>query len=597
MVPKLGPTVIVSWVGVNKGGDVDENYRSRFVARQIKALEGANLSAYFAPSPPLEALRTVLSLARTTIGDHRPNLDPHSEDRTQISTLDICRAYFNAVKDADDATYVELPPEDADCGKKAALLLKHMYGTRAAADGWQEEYSTSLISMGFTQGRASPCLFFHSKRRLYCSVHGDDFTTVGAKRDLDWFEEQMQAKYELTVGPRLGPGPDDAKEACILNRIVRWETDAVEYEADPRQAEKLIRECGLDGANSVATPGLKESSAQLAEDKGLGTDLHTAFRAAAARANYLAADRLDVQFSAKEVCRWMSAPTTSAWTALKRMVRFLVGLPRLIFRYPDQTVDHIDAYGDTDWAGCARTRKSTSGGCVMLGSHALKTWSSTQASVALSSGEAEFNGVIRASGMGLGYQSLLADLGVHIPLRVWTDSSAAIGICSRQGLGKLRHLETHMLWVQQAVRSRRIDLRKIAGEENPADLFTKHLVSREKVGLLVKLLGCRYMTGRAASAPAIRQGTTQKATIGDADLQYVAEGRPRMPHLDYDSNDALDRAFPSLSVPTEVGDNHEAMWDSWDKLYMRGQEIIERIQQNMDSSGRRRCEGPKAEDD
>ena len=58
-------------------------------------------------------------------------------------------------------------------------------------------------------------------------------------------------------------------------------------------------------------------------------------------------------------------------------------------------------------------------------------------------------------GQGLGYQALLKDLGIDVPLRVWTDSSAAIGICNRQGLGKLRHLDTHTLWVQQAVRSGR----------------------------------------------------------------------------------------------------------------------------------------------
>jgi hypothetical protein len=60
------PPITVRWVDVNKGDDQVPKYRSRLVARQIKALEGANLSAYFAPSPPLEALRTVLSLARTT---------------------------------------------------------------------------------------------------------------------------------------------------------------------------------------------------------------------------------------------------------------------------------------------------------------------------------------------------------------------------------------------------------------------------------------------------------------------------------------------------------------------------------------------------
>ena len=99
----------------------------------------------------------------------------------------------------------------------------------------------------------------------------------------------------------------------------------------------------------------------------------------------------------------------------------------------------------------------------MLGSHTIKHWSSTQTSVALSSGEAEFAGVIRGAGQGLGYQALLTDLGIEVPPRVWTDSSAGIGICSRQGLGKLRHLDTYTLWIQQAVRIGRVDLRKVDG--------------------------------------------------------------------------------------------------------------------------------------
>ena len=43
-----------------------------------------------------------------------------------------------------------------------------------------------------------------------------------------WFEEQMKAKYELTVGGRLGPGPKDAKEISMLNRIVRWTPRGIE---------------------------------------------------------------------------------------------------------------------------------------------------------------------------------------------------------------------------------------------------------------------------------------------------------------------------------------------------------------------------------
>ena len=110
----------------------------------------------------------------------------------------------------------------------------------------------------------------------------------------------------------------------------------------------------------------------------------------------------------------------------------------------------------------------------MLGCHAIKHWSSTPSSVALSSGEAEFACVIRGAGQGLGYQALLRDFGIATSLRVWTDSSAAIGICNWQGLGKLRHLDTHTLWIQQAVRLGRVDLRTVDGDVNPADLLTKH---------------------------------------------------------------------------------------------------------------------------
>ena len=130
-------------------------------------------------------------------------------------------------------------------------------------------------------------------------------------------------------------------------------------------------------------------------------------------------------FAAKEVCRFMAKPTDIAMTALKRLCRYLRARPRLVFTYPYQDAERLDVYSDTDWAGCVRTRKSTSGGCLLVGSHVIKTWSATQASLALSSGEAEFYGVVRATGTGLGHRALMNDIGVDIPIRVWTDSSAA----------------------------------------------------------------------------------------------------------------------------------------------------------------------------
>ena len=303
-------------------------------------------------------------------------------------------------------------------------------------------------------------------------MYGDDFTTTGTKANLDWFKEKLEARYELTEAARLGPGPDDDKEARVLNRVVRWTAEGLEYEADPRQAEHLVQDLQLEGAKALGTPGCKATPEQLLGDEPVEKSQETPFRAVAARGNYLAADRPECQYAAKEVCRWMSAPTTHSVASLKRMGRYLEGRRRLVFRYPWQSASKIEAYSDTDWAGCPRTRKSTSGGCLMLGSHLLKSWSTTQSQVALSSGEAEYYGVVKASGIALGYQSLLHDLGVSLALRVWTDSTATIGICSRTGLGRLRHIDTQCLWLQDKVRSAALELRKVKGTENPADLFT-----------------------------------------------------------------------------------------------------------------------------
>ncbi len=214
------PPISVRWVDVNKGDDQNPKYRSRLVARQLKVLDKSGES-FFSPTPPLEALRAVLSGATTSTESWRPIRDPQHPNRTQVSTVDISRAYFNAKKDPDDLTYVDLPPEDDDHGRMCGLLVHHMYGTRGAADGWQEEYSTTLVSMGFRQGVSSACIFLHEERQLRCTVHGDDFTTVGGKEDLDWFEGEIEGHYECTIGPRLGPGPGDAKECTVLNRVVR----------------------------------------------------------------------------------------------------------------------------------------------------------------------------------------------------------------------------------------------------------------------------------------------------------------------------------------------------------------------------------------
>ena len=209
-------------------------------------------------------------------------------------------------------------------------------------------------------------MFYHLRRNIACSGHGDDFAAAGPKPELDWFEATLKKSYELTLRSRLGPRPTDDKETIVLSRVSRWTDDGIEYEADPRQVEKRLAELDIDGncVNGVVIPGVKVLSHQVQSEKGLPESEHTRFRGLAARANFLAADRPDIVYSAKEIYRFAGKSTDLAIQALKRLGRYLKTHPWMVFRFLFQTASTIEVYSDADWAGCVGKRKSTSGGRV-----------------------------------------------------------------------------------------------------------------------------------------------------------------------------------------------------------------------------------------
>ena len=99
---------------------------------------------------------------------------------------------------------------------------------------------------------------------------------------------------------------------------------------------------------------------------------------------------------------------------------------------------YVNVWVDTDHAGCLETRKSTSGGVIMLNNHPIKDYSVTQSVISLSSGEAEYYGMVRGTSIGLGIVALLEDLGIQRRLRICTDASAAQSISQRRGVGRGR---------------------------------------------------------------------------------------------------------------------------------------------------------------
>ena len=136
----------------------------------------------------------------------------------------------------------------------------------------------------------------------------------------------------------------------------------------------------------------------------------------------------------------------------------------------------------------------------MHGSHFIKSWSRQQNLVSLSSAEAELYGIVKTSSESLGCQALARDLGHRREVRIYADASAALGIVHRKGLGKVRHIDTNTLWIQQAACSKRIEYLKVNGTLNPADTLTKHLAEPLRASHFARL-NMEFLDGRAGAAP------------------------------------------------------------------------------------------------
>ena len=172
--PKLG----TRWIDIDKGDKVNPDYRSRLVAQEIKTDKSQEL---FAGTPPLEAKKMLMSLATT----HGIGIGQGAH--LKLDFIDISRAYFHAAARRD--VYVRLPQEDHEEGM-VGKFMKAMYGTRDAAQNWEAEYRSFMIEhCGFNQCMSTPCMFWHTERKIRVVIHGDDFTVLGTHEGLMWFRK------------------------------------------------------------------------------------------------------------------------------------------------------------------------------------------------------------------------------------------------------------------------------------------------------------------------------------------------------------------------------------------------------------------------
>ena len=131
----------------------------------------------------------------------------------------------------------------------------------------------------------------------------------------------------------------------------------------------------------------------------------------------------------------------------------------------------------------------------MYGCHCWKAWATTQGAVALSSAEAEFYAMVEGAQRGKWAATVANELGlasIQPGIVIRTDSEAARSFVNRRRLGRMRHIEVRELWLQEEVRNGKVVVRRVSGEENPADLMTKFL-TRNDVIKRMTVMGIRWV--------------------------------------------------------------------------------------------------------
>jgi hypothetical protein len=256
----------------------------------------------------------------------------------------------------------------------------------------------------------------------------------------------------------------------------------------PSYFEDVLKEMGLQDCKSLTSLGSVTADMRTSGKEKLNAGRHTQYRRCVGRLLWAINERPDLAFCIKELERDVASPTSASWANLKKLCRYLRGITTAVLELGGtKAAEARGALPATVNEGLVVFTRSTSGGVTLCNGWLISTWSRTQATVSLSSCEAEFVAISQGLVEGKAVQSLAKELGAEMPLTICTDSSSARALSMRRGFGRLKHLEVRSLWVQQEFKEKSFELVKVPTALNLADLLTK-AVSPKVLWCLSELL-------------------------------------------------------------------------------------------------------------
>eukprot|EP00971_Amphidinium_carterae_P332409 6466558-Amphidinium_carterae.1 len=409
------------------------------------------------------------------------------------TTGDATRAFLQVPQD--ELCFVIPPPEwmkkwsKRGGGSNVCWKMKRwLYGQRKGPSAWTEYEAEVITDMKFMRDVACPHIFHCAETDVTIEVHADDIHGCGPREGLEafWSAITRKLKFKNWQIHDVGASYEHLKRLRIRTEKGMWIRPNSE-----RYIGKALALMNMEECKPVPTPMVSEVDVEdEVSDPELDNERAKRYRTVTCTLLYLSQDRCDVQYAVKELSRELAKPRESSERRMKRVLRYLAGTKEMAIYFPAVGGRQALCWSDSNWAGCRKTRKSTSGGMLQIGGCLVYSWSRTQSVIAQSSGEAEWYAIAGATADALFVQGLLERLSFPVHFELRTDSSAARAIGLRLGTGRLRSLQVKTLWCQSVFRAQAIVLSKCKGTQNVADLATK-AYSKQTLEALMGMTGMR----------------------------------------------------------------------------------------------------------
>ncbi|WJZ95359.1 hypothetical protein VitviT2T_014135 [Vitis vinifera] len=321
-----------------------ERYKARLVAKGFTQEYGIDYEETFAPIARISSVRALLAVAAARKWD--------------LFQMDVKYAFFNG--DLSEEVYMQPPPGLSIESNKVCHLRRALYGLKQAPRAWFAKFSSTIFRLGYTASPYDSALFLRrtDKGTILLLLYVDDMIITGD--DLSGIQELkdfLSQQFEMK---------DLGHLSYFLGLEITHSTDGL-YITQAKYASDLLSQAGLTDSKTVDTP--VELNAHLTP---LGGGNHY------------------ISYVVHQVSQYLSAPRSTHYAAVLRILRYLKGTLFHGLFYSAQSPLVLRAFSDADWVGDPTDRRSTTGYCFLLGSSLISWRSKKQTFVVRSSTEAEY---------------------------------------------------------------------------------------------------------------------------------------------------------------------------------------------------------------